>query len=231
MRRKRPIQNGGQFHGQPYKLPQSKYAERYGVTILTIKNWWKRRLPCGDRTAMNEFLSNAGRKPGDEGDKLTESHAPRLEESFLDGKGLLAAIKRLNKIELVLADAVRAALKDHPDADRKVLSLLPALTQVQECMRKFEKDTPGILEMQEKQIDVTEVEEGVTRLLLAIVDRLQTLPARATEAIAGLSDPQDVRDELEKEIAACLAPIRNYEWMPEQFRERDSQPGHSPLAA
>jgi hypothetical protein len=58
--RERPRQRGGQFNGEPYKLPQSEYAGRYGVTILTVKRWWKRQLPCDDPDAMGEFLSNAG---------------------------------------------------------------------------------------------------------------------------------------------------------------------------
>ena len=182
---------------------------------------------------MNEFLSNAGRKPGDEEDKLAESRIPRLDETFLEGEGLVAAIRRLNKIEVVLADAVRDALNE-PGSDRKLLNLLPALTQVQNTMRRLEKDTPGILEQHEKQIDVLEVEEGVTRLLLTIVDRLRTLPARAMQTFADLTDPQDVREELEKEIAACLAPIRDGEWIPPSNPggERDSQPRHHfPLVA
>ena len=89
-----------------------------------------------------------------------------------------------------------------------------------ESMRKLETDTPGILEQHKKQIDIGEVEEGVTRLLLAIIGRLQMLPARAMQTLAGFTDPQDVRDELEKEIAASLAPIRDCEWMPEQYRSQ-----------
>lgn len=217
MARKRPIQDTGQFHGEPYKLPQAQYAEIYGVTTRTVQRWCRRRLPCDDRAAMNEFLSNAGRKPGDEEDKLAESRVPRLDETFLEGEGLVAAIRRLNKIEVVLADAVRDALKE-PGSDRKLLNLLAVLTQVQNTMRRFEKDTPGILEQHEKQIDVGEVEEGVARLLLTIVDRLRTLPAGAMQTFADLTDPQDVREELEKEIAACLAPIRDGEWIPRAIR-------------
>ena len=237
MSRERAIQNGGQCNGQPYKLTQKKYAERYGVTILTVKNWWKRRLPCDDPDAMGEFLSNAGRKPdannesqSDAGDKLSESRLARLDERFLEGEGLVAAIKRINKIELALAAAIRDTLNESAPDVRKLLNRLAAWTQMLESMRKLEKDTPGILEQHKKQIDIGEVEEGVTRLLLAIVGRLQMLPARAMQTLAGFTDPQDVRDELEKEISACLAPIRDCEWIPEQYRSQIPADESSPTA-
>ncbi len=237
MTRERPIQRGGQFNGEPYKLSQAKYADNYGVTILTVKRWWKRQLPCDDTDAMGEFLSNAGRKSDDKtgadysdvDDTLAESRA-RLEETFLEGEGLVAAIKRINKIELALADAIRDTLNDPRPDVRKLLNRLAAWTQMLEAMRKLEKDTPGILEQHKKQIDIGEVEEGVTRLLSAIIGRLQMLPTRAMHTIAGFTDPQDIRDELEKEIAACLAPIRDCEWMPEQFRKEISADESSPPA-
>lgn len=240
MARERPIQHGGQSHGEPYKLSQAQYADQYGVTILTVKRWWKRHLPCDDPDAMGEFLSNAGRKPAtdpgyagdfsDAGDRLAESRVARLDEKFLEGEGLVAAIKRINKIELALADAIRDTLNAPRPAVRELLNRLAAWTQMLEAMRKLEKDTPGILEQHKKQIDIGEVEEGVTRLLLAIIGRLQMLPTRAMQTLAGFTDPQDVREELEKEIAACLAPIRDCAWMPEQHRSQIPADESSPPA-
>ena len=178
---------------------------------------------------MGEWLSNAGRKPNenedadlaaDAGDRLAESRVTRLDESFLDGEGLAAAIKRISKIELALADAIRDVLNtDAPDV-RKLLNRLDAWTKMLEAMRKLEKDTPGILEQHKKQIDIGEVEEGVTRLLLAIVGRLSILPTRGMQTLAGFTDPQDIREELEKEIAEALTPIRECEWIPQEHRDK-----------
>lgn len=224
----RPRQRGGQFNGEPYKLAQSEYAGRYGVTILTVKRWWKRQLPCDDPDAMGEFLSNAGAPSqsesnndfSDDADRLAESRVARLDESFLAGEGLVAAIKRINKIELALADAIRDELtKERPDV-RALLNRLGAWTQMLEAMRKLEKDTPGILEQHKKQIDIGEVEEGVTRLLLAIVGRLQMLPTRCMGELAGFTDSNDIREYLEKEIAGVLEPIRECEWIPVDQRSQ-----------
>jgi hypothetical protein len=229
--RERPRQRGGQFNGEEYKLSQSEYAGRFGVTILTVKRWWKRQLPCDDPDAMGEFLSNAGaplqsgsakedpRDRSDADDAIAESRHNRLDESFLHGEGLTAAIKRINKIEVALADSIRNELNEPRPDVRKLLNRLAAWTGMLEAMRKLEKDTPGILEQHKKQIDIAEVEEGVTRLLLAIVGRLQMLSTRAMQTLAGFSDPQDIRDELDKEIADVLEPIRSCEWMPAEFRE------------
>jgi hypothetical protein len=244
--RNRPRQRGGQFNGEPYKLAQSEYAGRYGVTILTVKRWWKRQLPCDDPDAMGEFLSNAGapaqsgsaperdRDYSDAGDTLAESRINRLDESFLDGEGLVAAIKRINKIEIALADAIRDCLNEPKPDIRALLNRLGAWTQMLEAMRKLEKDTPGILEQHKKQIDIGEVEEGVTRLLLAIVGRLQMLPTRAMQTLAGFSNPQDIRDELEKEIADVLGPIRECEWIPLEHKAAvcpDAPPAATPTPA
>ena len=81
---------------------------------------------------------------------------------------MVAAIKRINKIELALADAIRDTLNEPAPDVRKLLNRRAAWTQMLESMRKLETDTPGILEQHKKQIDIGEVEEGVTRLLLAI---------------------------------------------------------------
>ena len=229
MTRERPTQRGGQFHGQPYKLSQAEYAGTYGVTILTVKRWWKRHLPCDDPDAMGEYISNAGRKPdpaentsdhSDTDDRLAESRLTRLDATFVEGEGLVAAIKRINKIEIALADSIRDELNQPRPDVRKLLNRLAAWTQMLEAMRKLEKDTPGILEQHKKQIDIGEVEEGVTRLLLAIIGRLQMLPTRAMQTLAGFTDPQDIREFLEKEIDGTLAPIRDCAWMPEQFRSQ-----------
>ena len=77
-----------------------------------------------------------------------------------------------------------------------------------ESMRKLETDTPGILEQHKKQIDIGEVEEGVTRLLLAIIGRLQMLPARAMQTLAGFTDPQDVREELDRRVHGADPRLR-----------------------
>jgi hypothetical protein len=224
----RPVQRSGQCAGQQYQKTQREYADRYGVTILTVKRWWKRGLPCDDPDAMGEFLSNAGRKPDDAGegdhsdaaDTLAESRVNRLDESFLEGEGLAAAIKRINKIELALADAIRQALNQKDPHFRTLGNRLGAWISMLDSMRKLEKDTPGILEKNKSQIDIAEVEEGITRLLLAIIGRLQILPTRGMQTLAAFTDPQDIREELEKEIAEALAPIRECKWMPEEFRSQ-----------
>lgn len=175
---------------------------------------------------MGEFLSPAGRKPDDEGaedfsdasDRIAESRVNRLDASFLEGEGLSAAIKRITKIELALADAIAQELNSPQPHFRTLGNRLAAWISMLDSMRKLEKDTPGILEKHKKQIDLSEVEEGVTRLLLAIVQRLQILPTRGMQTLAGLTDPQDIREELEKEIAEALAPIRECEWMPSEAK-------------
>jgi hypothetical protein len=223
----RPIQRAGVYAGKPYAKTQAAYAEDYKQTIRTVKRWWKRGLPCDDPDAMGEYISRAGRKAdepapdfSDVNDRLAESAVNRLDEKFLEGEGLVAAIKRIGKIELALADAIRQELNKPSPNVRALLNRLAAWTAMLDAMRKLEKDTPGILEHHKKQIDIGEVEEGVTRLLLAVVNRLSMLPTRAMQTLAGFSDPQDIRDELEKEIADVLAPIRECEFVPPQFREK-----------
>jgi hypothetical protein len=219
------VQLAGRFAGQAYQKTQRKYSEAFGVSLRTVKRWWERHLPCDDPDAMSEYLSPAGRKPdeaapdfSDINDRLAESAVNRLDEKFLEGEGLVAAIKRIGKIELALAEAIRDELNAPSTSVRKLLNRLAAWTAMLDAMRKLEKDTPGILEHHKKQIDIGEVEEGVTRLLLAVVNRLSMLPTRAMQTLAGFNDPQDIRDELEKEIADVLAPIRECEFIPPQFR-------------
>ena len=65
---------------------------------------------------------------------------------------------------------------------------------------------------------ISEVEEGVTKLLLAIVDRCNTIPVRAMQTLPGMT-PGEMREELEREFNQARDPIRNCEWIPAEIRE------------
>jgi hypothetical protein len=141
----------------------------------------------------------------------------------------------------------RHAERAAPDV-RALLNRLGAWTQMLEAMRKLEKDTPGILEQHKKQIDIGEVEEGVTRLSSRSSAGCRCCrPARCRPSPAS-PNPQDIRDELEKEIADVLGPIRECEWIPldqrsqipdvtaspptpEPLCEKDRSSGKSPQSA
>ena len=77
---------------------------------------------------------------------------------------MVAAIKRINKIELALATpSARPSTSPHPTV-RKLLNRRAAWTQMLNSMRKLEKDTPGILEEHKKQIDIGEVGQVFTAI-------------------------------------------------------------------
>ena len=242
----RPVQRSGRFAGKPYKLSQRAYADQFGVSLPTVKRWWKRGLPCDDVDAMGEYLSPAGRKKSDplfeedppptfgvppEPDEEPPRPTRQLGESFLAGDGLVAAIGRIKQLEVALADKLRDVINAPKLQAQELRNRLSEWASVIEAMRKVEKDAPGILSSNEKTIAIDEVEQGVTKLLLTIVNRLAMLPLRAMQTLAGFTDPHEIREELEKEIALAMEPILEMEWLPAEHKAELAQRVESATAA
>ena len=257
MTRQRPSQKSGRFKGQPYRQGQAYYVKAFGVSPRTVKRWWKEGLPCDDPDKMGEYLSNRGRRsaaqdapppavddfqedpprraPDDQSDAgawLAERQVNIQATDLLTGEGIAAAVARISKVELKLAARLDRELNRSDDNNHRELSnKLGLWIGMLKTMGKLEKDTPGILEKHKSQIDIGEVEEGVTKLLIAIVGRLEMLPIRAMQTLAGFTNPLDIREELEKEIADVLAPIRNCEWIPAAVRAEHFPPETETVAA
>lgn len=237
MKQARPKQRGGKFAGQAYHQPQNAYSKRFGVTTRTIKTWWKQGLPCDDADAMGEFLSSRGRKSEamafseDEprestAEKLTETLADQLaarrvnvlDDSFLDGEGLVPAMQRIARMEVALADKLLQEINKPGFNFREFNNRFGIWIGMLKTMGKIEKDAPGILEKNKNQIDVGEVQEGVTKLLLDIVGRLALIPIRCRQELAAMTDAQEIEDFVAREVSIALDPVRRCEWMPADQR-------------
>lgn len=184
---------------------------------------------------MGEFLSPAGRKRDDFAEdpppQLAGDHSAdaddrtaerqmtaRLDETFLEGDGITAAIGRIKKLEVALAGQLQHEINQTNISPLQFRNRLTEWASIIEAMRKVEKDAPGILSSNDKTIDIAEVEEGVTKLLITIVNRLAQLPLRAMSTLAGFTDPHEIREELEKEIALAYEPIMELAWIPPEFK-------------
>lgn len=204
-----------------YQHPYKVYAERYGVTVVTVKRWAKAGHPMDDPDAMGEYLSTRGRQREDEEEETSPDDAEaearmfRPGPEFYAGEGLTAEIRRLTMLTREAAKLLGDAMERSNARERQ--NRLAEYLQLVEAQRKVEKENPGILRENEKAILISEVEEGVTRLLLAIVQRCQTIPIRAMQTLPGLS-PGEIREELEREFDQAMDPIRNCEWVPEEVR-------------
>lgn len=104
--------------------------------------------------------------------------------------------------------------EEHPDQQPNERRSLRDWKEYHEQLKCREIER-RIAQVEGSLIEIREVEEGVTRLLLAVVNRLAMLPIRAMQTLAGFSDPHDIRAELEKEIGDLLEPIRTFKWLPE----------------
>lgn len=139
--------------------------------------------------------------------------------TFLEGEGIAAAVARISKVELKLAAKLDEELSRPGNTNfRELDNRLAAWIGMLKTMGKLEKDTPGILEQHKKQIDIGEVEEGVTKLLVAIVGRLAMLPTRATQTLFSCRDRVEFQEGMAKEVQDALEPIRACEWMPADVR-------------
>jgi len=154
-------------------------------------------------------------------DLEAEARLFRPPPEFFEGEGLAAEIRRLTVLAKEAAKRLGDAMAEHDARARQ--NRIAEYLQLTEALRKVEKEHPGILLQNEKAILITDVEEGLTRLLLAIVERLRTIPVRAMQTVPGL-EPVDVREELEREIEQALEPIRKCEWLPEEHRPADLTP-------
>ena len=243
VKRAKPLQRTGKYAGQPYQESQAAYAKRFAKDVRTIKRWWKEGKPLDDPDAMGEFLSPRGRKsdtpttaavatvpfaedkPRDQSnaeawlaDELAVKQLQVLDESFLEGEGLVPAMLRISKIERALAEKLAQELNKPGFNFREFSNRFQVWIGALKSMGKFEKDAPGILEKHKKQIDIGEVQEGVTKLLLDIVGRLALIKVRCRQSLAAMTDPQEIEDFVEHEISIALDPIRGCEWMPEEHR-------------
>lgn len=206
-----------------YQHPYKHYAELYEVSLVSIKRYAAAGRPLDDPDAMGEYLSTRGRKPDhievhnlpdpDDEEALARLFSPGVE--FYEGEGLGAEIRRLTVLAREAAKRLGDAMASRDARERQ--NRTAEYLQMLEALRKIEKEQPGILLQNEKAILISEVEEGVTRLLLAIVERFKTIPTRAMQTLVGLS-PAEIRDDLEREIDQALEPIRNCEWLPEEYR-------------
>jgi hypothetical protein len=213
-----------------YQHPYKHYADLYGVSLPSVKRYAAAGRPLDDPDAMGEFLSTRGRKPDDdEGVRKNEpSEDSRTEDDreaearifipgpeFFDGEGLGAEIRRLTLLTKEAAKRLGDAMVSN-DARARQNRLKEYLDLVQ-AQRQVEKEQPGILRETAKAILISEVEEGVTRLLLSIVERLKTIPTRAMQTLVGLT-AAEIREDLERELDQAFEPIRKCEWVPEEYR-------------
>lgn len=216
-----------------YLHPYKHYADLYGVAEVSIKRYAQRGLPLDDPDAMGEHLSTRGRKPDhvdetpgdDDEDAVGRLFQPGPE--FYEGQGLTAEIRRLNILAKEASKQLGDALASNNARERQ--NRIAEYLQIVEALRKIEKEHPGILLQNEKAILISEVEDGLTRLLLAIVERLRTIPTRGMQVLPGL-DAIEVREELEREVELALDPIRSCAWLPEEHRPKDLTPKEAPAS-
>lgn len=217
--RKRPVilQQGGRYHGTPYRSTQSEYARTYSRNVRTIKRWRKEQKPLDDPDAMGEYLSPRGRKPvdptppaeddfeepsivapADEHD--TESAAPiALDESFFAGLGFLAAIERLKKAERERAAAYVTAINRQMPA-QIIQNRFREWIGLMEPLRKLAKDEPEIRKANDETIDKTEMEAAVAHMFNAYRQAARNLPSRAAGKLIGLKDHDAIIEILEAEV-------------------------------
>lgn len=225
-----------------YAHPYSYYAELYGRTVRQIKRYAADGLPLDNPDRMGEHLTPRGRRtaaddfaedpprgnPADEApasaaDQLAVRRVTILDESFLTGEGLVPAMQRISKMELALADKLQQEINKPGFNFREFSNRFGIWIGMLKTMGKIEKDAPGILEKNKNQIDVGEVQEGVTKLLLDIVGRLALIPIRCRQELAAMTDAQEIEDFVAHEISIALDPVRKCEWMPEDQRPPEVQ--------
>lgn len=209
-----------------YQKTQAEYQKLYGKSLATIKRWWKKGLPLDDPDAMGLHMSPKGRKAEDdfEEDSPRQPLPTELDDAIaeaemrvrempigrMDGEGLEAAILRLHSFEIQTAREVRLAIIGrNPQMLRWALD---AHAVVLDQMRKFEKDTPGILARNESQVPIADVEAKVGAVLLAFCQTLDALPGRAAGKIGGM-DFTDRLAVLQKEVDAVKRIIEQCEYL------------------
>lgn len=55
----RAVQTYGRFAGKPYLATQKEYAQRYAVSLATVKRWWANGLPLDDPAAMAKLITTS----------------------------------------------------------------------------------------------------------------------------------------------------------------------------
>ena len=202
-----------------YQKTQREYVEQYGVSLPTIKRWWKAGRPLDDPDAMGEYLSPRGRKPEstaefeapsivppnpDGDDTLPPDNIPvSLGEDFFTGAGVLAAIERLKKAERERAAAYFNAIRGNLNP-QILQNRFKEWTGLIEALRKVEKDAPEIRRLNGLTIDRAEMEAAVGTIFQSFRTAANNLPGRAAGKLVGLTERDDVLDVLEREINVLL---------------------------
>lgn len=206
-----------------YKHSYKYYAELYDVSLPSIKRYAAAGRPLDDPDTMGEWLSTRGRKPDKEGadesdqcDREAEARLFSPGPEFYEGAGLSAEIRRLTTLTREAAKRLGDAMAGGNARERQ--NRLNEYLSLVEAQRKLEKENPGILRETEKAILISEVEEGVTKLLLNIVERCNTIPIRCMQTLPGLT-AGEIREELEREFSQAMEPIRACVWVPEEYRK------------
>jgi hypothetical protein len=227
--RKRPLQNGGRYHGTPYRASQADYAKTYGKSLPTIKRWWKDGRPLDDPDAMGELLSSRGRKPGervtmagepwerpDEVSAGTAAHQETpgdipvtLDESFFAGLGFLAAIERLKKSERERSAAYFAAIRQKLPSIY-IQNRFKEWICVIEPLRKLAKDEPEIRKANDLTVDKTEMDAAIAVIFNGFRQAARNLPSRAAGKLIGLTEFAEIVDILEAEIDVLFRALTKF---------------------
>ena len=227
---RRPIQKTGKHAGKPYRKSQKAYAIDYKVSLPTVKRWWGRGLPCDGPAAMGEHLSPRGRKPAesdadfeapsiaapplDDPDAAPSSEAEpdapvQLDESFFQGRGLLAEIEPLQ-------DAARERRGAYFNAIRfrrgslNIRNRLAEWMSVLEALRKVEKDLPGILKANHRAVDRAEMELVIGQVFQAFRAQTHVAFTRLVEKLGLGADPdaQDAAGTEQDRLLRTLAGLK-----------------------
>ncbi|GEM_PF-1384195 len=206
-----------------YQKTQREYVALYGVSLPTIKRWWKAGRPLDDPDAMGEYLSPRGRKPDNAPDFESPSITPppppdengfpvdeeipiKLGEDFFKGAGVLAAIERLKKAERERAAAYFKAILNR-QAPQILANRFKEWTGLIEVLRKVEKDAPEIRKLNELTIDRAEMETAVGQIFQSFRTAANNLPGRAAGKLIGLTERDEILDVLEREVEVLLRTL------------------------
>jgi exoribonuclease R len=141
-----------------------------------------------------------------------------LPPEFFEGRGLTAAIVRLEYLEQVTGRKVAEAVATNNP--REIQNWIKAHESIASQLRISKKNTPAILKENGAVVMRSKLKSDSSKLMQGFVSRLQGIPNRAMQTCVGL-DALDIREELTKEVNQCLEQLKEFLG---GFQQEETQP-------
>ncbi len=140
-------------------------------------------------------------------DDLENPTAPvKLDASFFQGAGILAAIERLERAERERASAYfQCITRNYPTA--YLQNRFKEWMGIVEALRKLALDAPDIRKANDLTIDRSEIETGIGALFASFRTAARSLPTRAAAKLLGARTREEYVEILDAEIEVLLRTL------------------------